>query len=1229
MHETKQLETGVYTAPSLDAVLLKPVVFTRPLRLASPPSWLPHAPFAFWLVEALRPGVLVELGTHSGNSYAALAQAVQVLGLDTACYSVDTWRGDHQAGFYDERVFEEWSAFHDTHFRAFSRLVRSTFDEARQTFPDRSIDLLHIDGLHTYEAIRHDFESWLPKLSNRAVILMHDINVRDQDFGAWRFWEEIERRYPSLAFLHAHGLGVVAVGADPPADVRWLLSKLPGRDSEASLVKRFCATLGGAVEQDYELACANRAQAALQARTERLEATLGAREAELDAATATGQKHVQTLTSQVAEREAQIERGQNERAQLVVQLSTAAAQIRRAEEVAQDRAVEIDQLQAIVAAGEVHIERQRVRVQSLQEEADGLRDALDQFEHDRAAVESDATSLRIQLADLHREHMAARLSLASVTQEFERMCATRAWRWTAPLRRASGLGLRPLFHVRAWRGAKLTLKALLSPRRVLEIRRVALSDLFDRQYYLARYPDVRASGASPIVHYVLAGAREGRSPHPLFDGAFYLARHQDVRDAGANPLVHYVLRGGAERRDPHPLFSTVHYLRQQSHVGTLGGNPLGHFLARGGMTGCSPHPLFDAQFYLAQNADVREAGTNPLVHFLDSGARERRAPHPLFDPASYLRRYPDVRASGLNPLQHYLEHVPGEDRDPHPLFDSSYYLERFPDLVRLGVNPLLHFVEHGWREGRRPNPVFDPRWYLEMNPDVAASGRNPLEHFVRFGCREGRDPSPEFDTSFYVSQHPDVAGSGESVLAHYLAHGKREGRAARPATSLPRLPTPRAVTMRVSGSVHGDASDISVPTIICLTHVVPFPPRAGNEYRVLRLLKWLRRRGCRVVLVMAPLPGHVVEVGQMQMLEETVGNVVLCSRDGHVSFNFGQCADVLSKLTGLRTRNFAALLGESRAPHGADRKLLEADRTYCHDTAMETTLRLQSTLKPAALIVDYVWMSRVLPLVDRDILRIIDSLDVFSTRRDKVVALGISDWDVPPDQEARRLSRADLVLAIQDGEGKALQQLVPQSPVITVGVDFEVVPPTRPPRQPHVLIVGSGNPMNRRGLGDFLRFAWPAVLADVPDARLIVAGPVSTFVPDDAPQVESIGPVEDLAPLYADARVVINPAAAGTGLKIKTVEALAHFRPIVTWPAGLEGVPDTIQLAMPPAGDWLEFADQVVRHLASDAPALEAAVQTAIRDFLSSDTAYSALDDRLSRFFADAARAGTGEDARG
>jgi hypothetical protein len=155
-------------------------------RLGAPSAWWQHVPFAHWIVPATAPRILVELGTHAGVSYAAFCQAVMRERLEIRCHAVDTWRGDPQTGEYGEEVYDEFRRFHDERYGIFSTLLRCTFDEALDHIADGSVDLLHIDGLHTYEAVRHDFEMWTPKLSSCAVVLLHDTNERRGDFGVWR-----------------------------------------------------------------------------------------------------------------------------------------------------------------------------------------------------------------------------------------------------------------------------------------------------------------------------------------------------------------------------------------------------------------------------------------------------------------------------------------------------------------------------------------------------------------------------------------------------------------------------------------------------------------------------------------------------------------------------------------------------------------------------------------------------------------------------------------------------------------------------------------------------------------------------------------------------------------------------------------------------------------------------------------------------------------------------------
>jgi hypothetical protein len=189
----------------------------KPLHICEPTGWVMHIPFASALVSELKPSMIVELGTHWGNSYFAFCQAVEETRLSTLCYAVDTWKGDHQAGFYDDLVYQIVSGYNQANYARFSYLLRSTFCEAATQFSDNSIDLLHIDGLHTYEAVKEDYETWSPKVRDGGVILLHDIHARHADFGIWRLWEKLESSHAyTFSFTHGHGLGLLIKGDRVP-----------------------------------------------------------------------------------------------------------------------------------------------------------------------------------------------------------------------------------------------------------------------------------------------------------------------------------------------------------------------------------------------------------------------------------------------------------------------------------------------------------------------------------------------------------------------------------------------------------------------------------------------------------------------------------------------------------------------------------------------------------------------------------------------------------------------------------------------------------------------------------------------------------------------------------------------------------------------------------------------------------------------------------------------------
>jgi hypothetical protein len=197
--------------------LVLPTFIPRYYR-PSKSTWSGHLAFANDLVADIRPSLLVELGTHYGESYFGFCQSVAENGIDCLCYAVDHWLGDAHAGFYGEEVFEDVRQYNDTFYRNFSYLLRISFDEACLQFADESVDLLHINGMHTYDAGKHDFWTWLPKVKPGGIILLHDIVVRHGDFGIWRLWDELRSEFPkNFAFHHSCGLGVLQ---KPGPDVR-------------------------------------------------------------------------------------------------------------------------------------------------------------------------------------------------------------------------------------------------------------------------------------------------------------------------------------------------------------------------------------------------------------------------------------------------------------------------------------------------------------------------------------------------------------------------------------------------------------------------------------------------------------------------------------------------------------------------------------------------------------------------------------------------------------------------------------------------------------------------------------------------------------------------------------------------------------------------------------------------------------------------------------------------
>ena len=177
--------------------------------------WAGHKRFAYDFVRNVYPNTIVELGTHKGTSLWSFCQAIKDGKLDAEIFAIDTWLGEEHAGFFGEEVFDKVKEIRKIYYNELKiYFLRKTFNEAVTDFADKSIDLLHIDGLHTYNAVKNDFENWNPKVKDDGVIIFHDIFVNRNNFGVYKLLGRVENKYQTLEFYQSYGLGVLFKNAN-------------------------------------------------------------------------------------------------------------------------------------------------------------------------------------------------------------------------------------------------------------------------------------------------------------------------------------------------------------------------------------------------------------------------------------------------------------------------------------------------------------------------------------------------------------------------------------------------------------------------------------------------------------------------------------------------------------------------------------------------------------------------------------------------------------------------------------------------------------------------------------------------------------------------------------------------------------------------------------------------------------------------------------------------------
>ncbi len=734
-------------------IIFKRSIFWRPSYIEQS-AWLEHIPFAFWLVETLRPSKIVELGTHYGSSYFSFCQAVTKMDLETHCFAVDTWLGDEHAGKYGEEVYKHVSEYNQQHYSSFSTLIRSTFDQALEHFPKSSIDLLHIDGLHTLEAVRHDFESWLPKLSEKAVVVMHDTNVRDRGFGVFQLMDELKEKYPHFEFAHGHGLGVIGIGSEQLSEMHNLY-KITESARATKQVHEIFSRLGKACGDIWE--------------NIKLKRQLAVKQEELIAE----HQQLNEQSLQIQNAQAHLLAEQNSMVNLMQQLediSQTKNQLQRAYESLETRynslcitrdGLQQDNASLIEKIKEASLAQQNLLGQIIEQDKtlalvnkryNELKLVVTEKENGFANFQH----IHLSLVD---EHKILQKDFNSMTEELD----------------AKNLMLRKYeSDKQLWQEQEQTLNSKLN---MLLSEVAMLNGIVEEHILTINKQNVVLEANQAMIeqaNHQLATLQQQRLEQDEFHSIQLNELNHSLSER-FNEIA--ILTRRLEERE-QALANVV--IEQQQTNET--------YLANQNAWKIEKNQLLQDQSNLQQKVVAFEQKAT------QQQSRFEKRENDLIEHNKSLETNIADRFRELATITRHMEVLSRDlQQKDQQLLQAKERAQNLKKTVSWKLTAPVRAIGRTFKDGTNASPkamsaaesiaqsgLFNEVWYMQRYPETADSGLSAIDHFLKFGASKGYSPSESFDTRWYLQTYPDVAQGSINPLLHYIIHGRAEQRHCQP-----------------------------------------------------------------------------------------------------------------------------------------------------------------------------------------------------------------------------------------------------------------------------------------------------------------------------------------------------------------------------------------------------------------------------------------------------------------
>jgi len=165
------------------------------------------------LIEA-KPKYMLEIGTANGGTLFLFSR---VIAEDAKIISVDLPGGKFGGGYSKWKIpFYKSFALptQDMHLLRMDSHDPTTLEQVKELLNGKKLDFLFIDGDHTYEGVKNDFEMYSQLVRHGGVIAFHDIAKHPPELNCNvdRYWNEIKKHYKNKELIKDRNQGLWGIG---------------------------------------------------------------------------------------------------------------------------------------------------------------------------------------------------------------------------------------------------------------------------------------------------------------------------------------------------------------------------------------------------------------------------------------------------------------------------------------------------------------------------------------------------------------------------------------------------------------------------------------------------------------------------------------------------------------------------------------------------------------------------------------------------------------------------------------------------------------------------------------------------------------------------------------------------------------------------------------------------------------------------------------------------------